>query len=90
MKYFSFQTSVIKWFKSFLSNIKFLVFIDNAFSDGGTLKCSVPQGSIFGSPFCLLYVNHLHQSLSEAGSYLYADDTCIFYQKRDVTRLKML
>ena len=72
----------IKWFESYFSNRKFLVCID-VFSEGGTLKYGVPLGSIVGLLLFLLYVNDLHQSLSDAGSYLYADDTCIFYQHED-------
>ena len=87
MKYFGFRTSVIKWFESYLSNRKFLVCID-VFSEAGTLKYGVPQGSILGPLLFLLYVNDLPQSLSDAGSYLYADDTCIFYQHEDVKKIE--
>ena len=78
MKYFGFRTSVIKWFESYLSNRKFLVCIDNVFFEAGTLKYGAPQGSILGPLLFLLYVN-LPQTLSDAGSYLYAAVTCIFY-----------
>ena len=74
-----------KWFESYLQT-KFLVCIDNVFSEAGTLKYSVPQGSILGSLLFLLYVNDLFQSLSDAGFYLYADDACIFYQHEDVKK----
>ena len=36
----------------------------------------------------LLYVNDLAQSLSDAGSYLYADDNCIFYQNEDIKKIE--
>ena len=88
MKYFGFQTSVIKWFRSYLPNRKSWVCIDNVFSEAGTLKYGVPQGSILGPLLFLLYVNDLLQSLSEAGSYLHADDTCIFYQHEDVKKIE--
>ena len=87
MKFFGFRTPVIKWFESYFSNRKFLVCID-VFSEGGTLKYGVPLGSIVGLLLFLLYVNDLHQSLSDAGSYLYADDTCIFYQHGDVNEIE--
>ena len=89
MKYFGFRASIIKWFESYLLNRKFLVCID-VFSETGTLKYGVPQGCILGcilGPLLfLLYVNDHPQSLSDAGSYLYADDTCIFYQHEDVKK----
>ena len=59
MKYFDFQTSLIKWFECYLSNSKFLVCIDNVFSETGTLKYGVPQGFIPGPLLFLLYVNDL-------------------------------
>ena len=62
----------------------FLVCIDNVFSEAGTLKYGVPQRSILGPLFFLLNVSDLPQSLSDAGSFFYADDTCIFYQYEDV------
>ena len=87
MKYFGFRASVIKWFESYLSNRKFLVCIDNVFSEAGTLKYGVPQGSILGPLLFLLYVNDLSQSLSDAGSYLHAGDTSSFYQHDDVKKI---
>ena len=82
IKYFGFRASVIKCFESYLSSRNFLVCIDNVFSEAGTFKYGVPQGSILGPLYFLLYVNDLPQSLSDVGSYLYAYDNCIFYVKK--------
>ena len=80
----------MKLFESYVSNRKCLVCIDNVFFyEAGTLKYGVPQGSILGPLLFLSYVNHLPQSLSDAGSYLYANNTCIFYQHENVKKLKM-
>ena len=47
------------------------------------------HGSEFLGPLLfLLYVNDPPQSLSDAGSYFYADDTCIFYQHEDVKKIE--
>ena len=62
--------------------------IYNVFSEAETLKYNVPQSSILGLLLFLLFVNDLPQSLSEAGSYLYADDTCIFYQHENVKQIE--
>ena len=48
MKYFSFRTSVIKCFESYLSSRRFSVCIDKVFSKSGTLKYGIPQGSTLG------------------------------------------
>ena len=84
MKYFGFRASVIKRFEFYLSIRKFLVCIGKAFSEAGTLKYGVPQGSILRPLLFLLYVNDLPQLLSDAGSHLHADDTCIFSQHEHV------
>ena len=73
--------------ESYLSNRKFLVCID-VFSEARTLKYGVPQGSILGLLLFLLYVNDFPQSLSDRGSYLYADDTCIFFQHEDIKKIE--
>ena len=63
-----------------------LVCTDNIFSEAGTLKYGVSQGSILGSLPFLFYLNDLTQSLSDAASYLNVHDTCIFYQHKDVKK----
>ena len=49
MTYLSFKTPVIKWFESYLSNIKLFVSEDNFVSETGISNCGVPQGSILGT-----------------------------------------
>ena len=88
MKCIDFKESVIKWFRSYLSNRKFFVTLENVFSDAGLINCGVPQGSILGPLLFLIYINDLPQALNETGSYLYADDTSIFYQDKDVETIE--
>ena len=82
-----FKTSVIIWFESYLSN-RFLVSVHNVFSKAGILICGVPRWSILGPLRFLKYINDLLQSLSESGSYRYADDTCIFYIDKNVHKIE--
>ena len=88
MECIGFKESVIKWFQSYLSNRKFFVTLENVFSDAGLINCGVPQGSILGPLLFLIYINDLPQALNETGSYLYADDTSIFYQDKDVEKIE--
>ena len=77
-----YMESVIKWFQSYLSNWKFFITLENVFSDARLINCGVPHESILGPLLFLIYVNDLPQTLNETGSYLYAEDTCIFYKIR--------
>ena len=73
MTYFRFRTSAIKSLKQKTFGLQWWRFF----------KCGVPQSSVLEPLLFLLHVNDLSQLLS-AGSYLYADDTCIFYQHENV------
>ena len=88
MECVGFKKPVIKWFKSYLSNRKFFVSIEVVFSEEGLLTCGVLQGSILGPLLFLIYINDLPKSLSETASNLYAGDTCIYYQHRDIQKIE--
>ena len=87
MKCIGFKGSVIKWFQLYLSNGKLFVTRENVFSDAGLTKCAAPQGSILGVLLFLIHINDLPQALNETRSYLYADNTCFFYQDKDVEKI---
>ena len=87
MECIGFKESIIKWFQSYLSNRKFFVTLENVFSDAGLINCVVPQGFILRLLLFLIYINDLPQALNETESHLYADDTCIFYQDKDVEKI---
>ena len=78
-----FSKEVISWFKCYLSNRTFLVSINDKLSNRGYLKCGVPQGSILGPLLFLLYVNDMKQAI-KSDLLLYADDSCILYQHKEV------
>ena len=88
MKYLEFSKNVIAWFKSYrISERKFKININTSYSSSSNLICGVPQGSILGPLLFLLYINDLPQAVA-IDSLLYADDTCITFQHKNVTNIK--
>ena len=82
-----FSESIIKWFKSYLSERIFLVNIKNKLSDFGKIFCGVPQGSILGHLLILIYVNDMPQAVTST-LLLYVDDSCILYQHKNVVQIE--
>ena len=89
MKHLGFSKEATLWFKSYLSNRKFKVHINKAFSESGNLLCEVPQGSILGPLLFLLYINDMPQAI-DCELLLYADDTCLIFQNKDIHEIEIV
>ena len=61
--------------ESYLSNRNQKCQINGYLSSKKMIKCGIPQGSILGPLFFLLYINDLPQCLSKTKPRLFADDT---------------
>ena len=87
MKYLGFSKNLTAWFKSYLSEQKLKININTSYSGPLDLICGVPQGSILGPILFLLYINDLSQAVAR-DSLLYADDTCIVFQYKNVNEIE--
>ena len=67
---------------SFLSNRRQRVILNGQSSKWSPIKAGVPQGSILGTLFFLVYINHLPKGLL-CNAKLFADDTSIFSVVKD-------
>ena len=77
---------MIGWFKSYLRSRKFHVNVHDKFSTTAELRCGVPQGSILRPLLFLLYINDMPQVV-DCDLFLYADDTCLLYQHKDLDQI---
>ena len=73
----------VEWFQSYLSDRKFTVNLENSFSKVSSMSCGVPQGSIRGLLLFLIYVNDMPMVV-KCNLFLYADDTCLVFQSKNV------
>ena len=53
------------FFRSYLTNRRQYTVINGVNSDLRTVSCGVPQGSVLGHLFFLLYINDLHRSIGD-------------------------
>ena len=87
MTFLGFSEETTNCFKSYLTNRKFIVHINNSFSEPGNLPCGVPQGSIIGPLLFLLYINDMPQAVT-CDLLLYADDTGLVFQHKNVIEIE--
>ena len=68
-----------KWFRSYLTSRKQFIEYDKTKSKTNIIICGVPQGSILGPLFFLIYVNDLNKSSNILKPIMFAEDTELFY-----------
>ena len=65
--------------RSYLSDRKQFVSINNAQSDMKPVNHGVPQGSVLGPLLFLLYINDLHECIHNSETFHFADDTHLLH-----------
>ena len=80
------STDSLQWIKSYLRNRKQRTRINGQLSTLKTVKQGVPQGSILGPLFYILYANDIEKSIFKSRVVFYADDTVIYASAKNVTK----
>ena len=79
---------LLNWCKSYLSNRSQSTICNDVRSKSSIVKCGVPQGSVLGPLFFLAYINDMVDSIGDIDVRLFADDTVLFVQGKDLEYCK--
>ena len=72
------------FFRSYLTNRRQVTIANGVQSDIDIVKCGVPQGSVLGPLFFLLYINDIYRALGCNAVRFFADDTSLLSSGRNL------
>ena len=90
MEHYGIRDVTYSWFKSYLSDRKQYTSLNGVDSDIKHISCGVPQGSVLGLLLFLLYINDLPNISSKLKFFLFADDTNIYFECKDLKNLEKI
>ena len=79
LEHYGIRDVALQWIKSYFSRRQQFVQINQTCSSMQTVKCGVPQGSILGLLFFILYINDLPKTSKLTGRLLFPDDKSILF-----------
>ena len=80
----------LEWTKSYFSDRFHFVDFNGHSSQPKRISCGVPQGSILGPLFFILYINDIINASTILKLILFADDTSIFFSHKDIDYLSTI
>ena len=74
---------VIDWINSYLSNRQQQVYANDSYSTHQNITQGVPQGSVLGLLFYIVYANDLAKTVKNCKISMYADDTVLYTSNKN-------
>ena len=78
-----------RWFESYLLNRKQYVSNQGFDSDTKVIKNGIPQGSVLGPLLFAIYINDLHDAITNSSVYHFADDTNLLNINKSPKRMQV-
>ena len=88
LNHYGIRGKALELIESYLWGREQCVQVSDTTSDLNLIKHGVPQGSILGPLFFLLYINDIANCSSLLNFYLFADDTTIFFAHKDINTVE--
>ena len=88
LEHYGFRGHVNNFIGSYLNNRQQFTVVDGSKSDIMYINTGVPQGSVLGPLFFLLYINDITKCLLHSKATLFADDTSLLVHHKDMKILK--
>ena len=87
LEHYGIRGCALEWFRSYLPDRKQYVSVNGSNPNFLSFTCGVPQGSVLGPLLFLIYINDLPNASKKLTFYLFADDTNIYYESKDLFNL---
>ena len=81
------KDKALDWIRNYLLGRTQSVKLNNVYSDKLGIEIGVPQGSVLGPLLFLLYINDLPCVLKSCRIHLFADDTLIYMEGKDINKV---